>query len=36
MCRKFTLVFTTNLVEPLDIRVSRKVPPTEVRSPEIP
>ncbi len=35
MCRKFTLLFTTNFVGSLDIRASREVFPIEVRSPEI-
>jgi hypothetical protein len=35
MCRKFTLIFTTNFVGSLDIRASREVFPIEVRSPEI-
>ncbi len=32
---EFTLIFTANFVGSLDIRVSQKVSPTEVRSPEI-
>jgi hypothetical protein len=35
MCRKFTLIFTTNFVGSLDIRAFRKVFPIGVRSPEI-
>jgi len=35
MCRKFTLIFTTNFVGSLDIRASREVFAIEVRSPEI-
>ena len=35
MCRKFTLIFTTNFVGSLDIRASREVFPIGVRSPEI-
>jgi hypothetical protein len=33
---EFTLIFTTNFVGSLEIRVSREVFPIEVRSPEIP
>jgi hypothetical protein len=35
MCRKFTLIFTTNFLGSIDIRASREVFPIEVRSPEI-
>ena len=35
MCRKFTLIFTTNFVGSLDIRASREVFPIKVRIPEI-
>ena len=35
ICLKFTLIFTTNFVGSLDIRVSREVFPIEVRNPEI-
>jgi hypothetical protein len=35
MCRRFTLIFTTNFVGSLDIRASREVFPSGVRSPEI-
>ncbi len=35
MCRKFTLIFTTDFVGSLDIRASREIFSIEVRSPEI-